>query len=227
MKIKIYQSFFESNQYAVLDNAFIPYNNLANENPDAREYPLILDLYSKNKDYDGYWGMVSWLFRYKTKLTGDPTGLTGERFIEMINENPGYDVYHFNPFPQIPKSYKNPFTHADEFHHPGMISYIDGLVSELGYKNFNTREVNFLPEHFIYCSYYIGNSKFWERWIVFLQTCMFVSEKNEELKNYLHGKTSNHNGFTNCYNFPFVMERLVALFAHLNANTIKTIGFTM
>lgn len=219
MNIKIYQSFYDSRQIALLDHAFIPYNNLANENPDAREYPLILDLYSKNRNYDGHWGLLSWKFKNKARLNG-------EEFIEMIDSKPGYDLYHFNPFPYISHAYANPFIHADEFHHIGMASYIDDLMLEMGYKDFKVREENFLPEHFIYCSFYIGNSFFWERWISFLQTCVYVSEKNEHLRNYLHGRTSNHDNIPNFYNFSFVIERLVGLFAHLNARTIKTIGFT-
>lgn len=223
MKIKIYQSFYDSKQYALLDKAFIPYSNLKNENPEIHEYPFLLDLYSKNKNYDGYWGMVSWIFGAKAALTSD---LNGEKFIEMISQNPGYDVYHFNPFPHIQQHYINPFTHAEDYHHPGMTEYIDNLLTELGYENLNIRETKFLPEHFIYCSYYIGNSKFWERWIEFLQTCIYISEKNEKLNNYLHGYTSIHNGKPNTYNFSFVIERFVALFAHLNPSTIKVKGFS-
>lgn len=217
--MKIYQSFYKPEQVASLDTDFIPYNNLKNEKPLLREYPFLLDLYDKNRNYDGYWGIVSPLFGFKTKTTG-------ARFKELILSNPGYDVYHFNAYPQMEFLYLNPFMQADEYHHRGMANYINKLVQALGYQNFDVTETRFATEHFIYCSYYVGNSKFWDRWIPFLQACIYTSENNPELNAYLYGYSSIHDGRTDISNFSFVIERLVGLFAHLNSNLIRVKCFT-
>lgn len=208
--MRIYQAFFKPSQVASLDKEFIPYNNLKNEEPLLHEYPLLLDLYDKNQGYDGYWGMVSAKFKEKT-------GIDGQTAKNLINHNPGYDVYHYNPFPKQAQAYINPFVQADHYYHPGMVDYVNKLLIELGY-DLDIKYIKIDADHFMYCSYYVGNFKFWSRWIPFLQTCIFVSNKEPDLKNYLYGYTSKHGDSENFFNFPFVVERLVSLFVHLNSD---------
>jgi hypothetical protein len=215
--IKIYQSYFEPEQYAMLDPAFIPYDNIKNVNPLLREYPLLLDLYERNRQYDGYWGMVSRLFYQKTAMTGAD-------FIERINAAPGYDVYHVNAFPHIINSYPNPFVQGEVEAHPGMLQYTNRLMRKLGYEGFSINTERFKPQNFVHCSYYVGNQHFWERWITFAKTCVYVSENDEELSNYLYGATSSHEDKVMFANFSFVMERLVTLFLHITPQ-IKANGF--
>jgi len=219
MNLKIYQSFFKPEQYALLDKAFIPYENLENKMPWQREYPLILDLYEKNKSYVGYWGLMSCKFSMKT-------GISGEQFKSLIRNNPGYDVYHFNPYPQVYREFINPFTQGDFYHHVGIADYTNKLMHTLGYADFNIRNERFATEHFVFCSYYIGNSSFWNRWIVFLTTCVHVSRNNPELNAYLINSNSIHDNVIGVPNFPFVIERLVGLFLHLSADVFKTKCFT-
>lgn len=219
MNIEIYQAFYEPIQFALLDKAFIPYNNLENKTPWQYEYPLILDLYDKNKSYDGYWGLMSWKFSMKT-------GVSGEQFKTLIRNNPGYDVYHFNCFPKHPSYYLNPIMQGDAYYHQGIADYINELMKTLGYINFDIKQIKFSPEHFVFCSYYVGNSTFWNRWIVFLKTCVEVSLSNSNLNLYLSGNNSIHNETQNVPNFPFIVERLVGLFLYLHKEIISTKGFT-
>ena len=216
MNLKIYQSFFKPEQYALLDSAFIPYENLENKMPWQYEYPLILDLYEKNKSYYGYWGLMSWKFSIKT-------GISGEQFKSLIRNNPGYDLYHFNWFPTI---HLNPIMQGDEYNHQGIADYFNELIKTLGYVNIDIKQTKFSPEHFVFSSYYVGNSIFWDRWIVFLKTCIKVSLNNSNLNSYLNGSNSIHDGIQNVANFPFIVERLVGLFLHLHKETILTKGFT-
>jgi hypothetical protein len=213
MNIKISQAFYKPEQFAMLQHAFIPYNNIKNEQPLLREYPFILDLYKKNRNFDGYWGLVSWAFTFKTKLTG-------EQALEMIHSNPGYDLYHFNSFTEMTVNYVNPFTQADEFHHKGMLEFINGILTRLGYTG-DIAEVRFAPEQFIYCSHYIGNQYFWDRWHAFLTTCIEVAESDPKLNEYLHAYLSIHDNKSEITNFSFVVERLVSLFVHIHSSTLK------
>ena len=215
MNLKVYQSFYQPHQFAFLDKKLIPYNNTANKNPELREYPIILDLYSKNKNYDGYWGVLSCRFSEKCKITGT-------QFMDMIRENPGYDVYHFNPvFNEVTQSL-NPFINGDT-HHPGMVKFVNRLMHIMGYRVDMAQE-RFDTDHFIYCSFYIGNNRFWEQWMAFLETSMSIANNDPGLNNYLYHTFSIHKG-QQMINFSFVVERLVNLFLFLYKNEYKVKGF--
>lgn len=215
MKIKIYQSFFKPEQISLLEKNFIPYNNLENKNSALHEYPILLDLYSKNRNFDGYWGMMSWRFKEKT-------GLTGDKFLRLINDSPGYDVYHVNPFFEVTTKYSNPFTQG-EVHHPGMINFINSLLKQMGY-NLDITKENFNKENFIFCSYYVGNHRFWEKWMVFQEIVMTIANKDMAMKGYLFNSYTINRDHP-LINFPFVFERLVNLFLYLYNEEYKIKGF--
>ena len=215
MKIKIYQSFYKPEQFASLDKAFIPYNNLKNLNPQLSEYPLIIDLYSKNFNYDGYWGMMSWRFNEKTNISGS-------KFIDLISANPGYDVYHYNPFHGAKLSYNNPFTHGED-HHPGMVNFINRLLLLMGY-NIDIKLENFAEDHFVFCSYYVGNQRFWENWMSFQDSAMTIANNDQQLNTYLYHTLTNYRD-KSIINFSFVIERLVNLFLHLYSKQFLVKGF--
>ncbi len=218
MNLKVYQSFFRPEHVALLEKSFIPYNNLKNTNPELSEYPLILDLYSKNRNFDGYWGMMSWRFREKTNTSGD-------EFIKMIRHSHRYmfhDAYHYNPFYEQSIKFVNPFVQGEQ-HHPGMINFTNRLLSLMSYKIDITNEV-FDKDHFVYCSYYVGNQRFWEHWMAFLDATMSIANSDQELNIFLY-HTYSGNRSVNTINFSFVMERLVGLFLHLHKDQYKTKGF--
>ena len=214
MNIKIYQAFYKPEQVTGLQAAFIPYNNIKNEQPMLREYPFILDLYEKHRHFNGYWGLVSWMFIHKTNLTSDEA-------LSLITDNPGYDVYHFNAYTDIALYHANPFSHGDMNYHPGMIQFMNRLLNKLGYPGVDLQHVKFKDNQFIYCSYYVGNQTFWDRWVPFMTTCVQVAESDPELNEYLHGYTSTHYGKTDISNFSFVIERLVSLFAYMYEDSIS------
>jgi hypothetical protein len=215
MNIKIYQAFYKPEHVAGLQAAFIPYNNIKNEQPMLREYPFLLDLYEKHRHFDGHWGLVSWLFLHKTNLTSAAA-------ISLITDNPGYDVYHFNPYTDIATHFANPFAHGEYAgYHRGMVPFMNKLLDKIGYPDVDLGHVRFKSHQFIWCSYYIGNENFWDRWIPFLSTCIQVAESDPELNEYLHGYTSVHNGKNDVSNFSFVAERLAGLFAYMYEDSLK------
>jgi hypothetical protein len=215
MNIKIYQAFYKPEHLAGLQSAFIPYNNIKNEQPMLREYPFLLDLYEKHRHFEGYWGLVSWQFPYKTNLTSDAA-------ISLIAGNPGYDVYHFNAYPGISRAFANPFAHGElEGFHTGIVPFMNQLLSKLGYPGVDMKHVKFETHQFVWCSYYIGNQRFWDRWIPFVKTCVEVAESDPELNEYLHGYTSIHHGKSDISNFSFVVERLAGLFLYMYEDFFK------
>lgn len=204
--LKIYQSFFNSKEYRHLDKAFIPFNNLENAQPELREYPLLKKLYEKNINFNGHWGMLSWRWKQKTNIDG-------KKLIAWIEENPSYDVYMINPNSYIPELHRNSIVQGEP-DHPGIIEFTNELLNNLGY-NFNIEHVDFPLNIFSTCHFYIGNPKFWDKWIAFMDLVVDLAKKNEKIHKYLYVDKTLYQG-NQLINFCFAMERLVSLFLYLN-----------
>ncbi len=228
--MKIYQCYFSNDQLGLLDPSFIPYDNTTNERPELREYPILKGLYEKEKP--GHWGMVSWRWKEKTHLDG-------KEYIKWIESNPGYDVYHFNPFMDSVALQMNPMTEGDR-HHPGMRSYFDCLVNNLTevfgqefkyyhpdpgtYHDNNAGHHPFPINLFMYTSSYIGNKKFWDSWISFADACIEISSSVPELRKFMYEKPAHYGGQT-LPHFSFIIERLVGLFLYTKGRNLRVLNF--
>ena len=207
MDIKIYQTYFREDQADILDPAFIPFENLKNENPELRELPLLKKLHEQNKTFDGYWGMVSWRWKEKTKLDG-------QTYIDWITENPGHDVYHVNHFPELPAVNLNSLTQGEK-HIKGLLPYFERLVDLLGKKSEVNVHSKFPAELFICSHHYVGNKVFWDDLMSFMDHCLKISAEDDILNNFLFNRRSAHRHET-IINYSFAVERLPVLFLHLN-----------
>lgn len=218
MKIKIHQVFYEENQKQLLDNSFIPLDNIKSKLNDEMEYPLLLSLFEENKDFDGYWGMVSFRWREKVERTGDS-------FIQWMRNNPGYNVYFPDTHPaQLILSNKevpNIFAHGEKCH-PGMIDYFNRLCSILGHEIDFTQE--FPSEYMIFAHYYFGNKKFWNAWIPFLNNCIEISKNDSQLYKFMYETKSKHRNYE-VKNFCFVVERLAPLFLYTHKNEFNVLRY--
>lgn len=215
MRLRIYQTFFDSTHYRILDKAFIPFNNIDNPQPELREYPLLKQLHDKNINFDGHWGMLSW--RWKEK-----TAIPGKELIQWIQENYWYDVYIINPYPHIPEFHRNSINQG-ESDHKGLIRFTNKLLKHLGY-NFDIRDADFPLNIISTCHFYIGNQKFWNQWMSFMDTTIAIAKKDKYMHDYLYVKTSLYHG-KELINFCFAMERLVSLFLYLNMKEYKVLHY--
>lgn len=215
MRVKIYQGFFDPKQYRHLDKAFIPFSNIENEKPDWHEYPLLKKLHEKNINYTGYWGLVSWRWKEKTKMDG-------KDYISWIKSNPGYDVYLINPFPHVVESYNNSMCQG-ETDHPGITNCADRFLKHLGY-DFTMECVTYPLNIFSTCHYYVGKAKFWDKWIAFLDLAIEVASRDQEMYDWLFVKTCTYRD-KQLINFPFFIERLVSLFLYLNSSEYKVLHY--
>lgn len=213
--IKIYQCYYQKEQVGFLDPAFIPFDNLANENPELLEYALHKKLYALTPKED-YWGMVSWRWKEKTG------GLSGQVFRDWILAHPGYDVYHFNPYLGIVGKYDNCF-HEGDMQHPGMMNYITRFL-QLCQIDLDIRNLKYPIEYFTYANYYIGNHKFWSGWISFIDFVVEKSKQDEQLNKYLFLDKTRHRD-REMSNFLFVFERILSLFLYLNRDQYKVLCY--
>ena len=124
MNLKIYQAYYDEAQLPNLDPVFLPFDNTNNSTPHLREYPMWQKLYEEHKDTDAHWGLMSWRWLQKTNLPP-------AQFRDWILANPGYDVYHIDPFPDLPNQYMNIWTQGDVWC-PGMNDFCNRLFPKLG-----------------------------------------------------------------------------------------------
>lgn len=220
MRIKIYQNYFLQEQLGNLDPAFVPFDNTSNKEPQLREYPIIRSLYdSQPKDPDHYWGLMSWKFTEKTRLTG-------QQFVDWIASNAGYDMYFVHPLVALENigRYRNPFAEAEQ-NNPGISAFIDAVMMDiLKIQTSEIRTISYHPKHFSYCSFYVGNSTFWDAWIAFADNIISEVKKVPKLNNFLFESTISHHELgkkVRLINFSFVMERLINLFTYLHSHEIK------
>lgn len=201
MNLFLYQSYYSKDQLSKLNSAFIPYDNLNNPKPLLREYPLWKNLYETHKGTDDHWGLLSWRWLEKTHL--EP-----EVFRDWILNNPGYDVYHIDPFLDVSVEHINIWTQGDRWH-PGMINFCNKLFPKLGITT-KVEDLVYHPEDFATCNYFVGNETFWKSFISFLDECLNIIASDEELNHYMYDKKISYNE-NMVPSFPFVNERLFSL----------------
>jgi hypothetical protein len=205
MTIRIYQCYYDDSQIPQLSPSFIPYDNTSNEFSEYREYVLWRRLYRKHIGTDDYWGIVSWRWPEKTRIEG-------QVFKNWILDNPGYDVYFFDPSLET-IGHRNLGLQGDQWH-PGIVDYCNRLLHKLNIK-IDMRNVDYKAKHFAASSFFIGNSKFWYNYMTFLDECITTSRFDIELNEYLFEVRNQYNG-ASIPNFCFVIERMFSLFYYLN-----------
>lgn len=206
--LHIYQSFHDEEGKNNLDSEFIPFDNMNNLTPHLREYPMLKKLFHKHRDTDAYWGMVSWRWRQKTQLNP-------QEFIDWINDNPGYDVYHIDPNLEVMAQYPNLWVQGERWH-PGMLRFGNKLLPKLGI-DIKLEEYMYRAEDFATTSFYVGNDKFWKEWYLFLDYALALCGQDEELHSYLYKEGQLYNGHWVPY-FIFAVERLQSIFYIYNRN---------
>lgn len=206
MNLFIYQTYYEESQKEKLDVNFIPFNNIKNKNPELREYPLWKSLYLKHRNTDAYWGLLSWRWFEKTHLDS-------KEFKSWILNNPGYDVYHIDPFLDIALNYKNIFIQGERWR-PGILSCCNLLFPKLGI-NMKAEDIEYKPDDFATCNYFIGNSIFWENYILFLDKVIEISKEDLEIKKCMFEDKQPYNGIA-IPNFCFIVERLFSLYCYID-----------
>lgn len=215
MKLNIYQCYYDNTQLGFLSpNEFIPYNNSGDKLFMYREYVLWQRFYRKHLKDESHWGVVSWRWNQKT-------GLDAKEFVEWIQNNPGYDMYFYDPSLET-IVHKNLWIQGEPWH-PGMINYANRLLEKLNY-NLKIEDVDYKSKHFACSSFFIGNNKFWTDYLNFVNEVITLSLFDEELKRYMFDTNKEYNGVQIPF-FCFVIERLFSLYYFLNEDKCNFLKF--
>lgn len=211
MKIGIYQIYYDKVQLEKLSPAFLPYDNTKNDNREWAEYHIFEKEFSKKtwKKFS-YSGFISWKFLQKSQITG-------ERFLEFMQRNPGADVYFINPFPMEEILFRNVW-HQGEFYHKGILAFAQRLMTRLGH-DADLSAWSQEPATFAFCNYWAGNPKFWKGYMEFTGSFarMLRTGLSEEDKAFLHSLASKTNNFSY---IAFFMERLFSTYLWLAGKDI-------
>lgn len=213
--MKIFQIHYKDEQKSKLEKSFIPYFNYSETGKKWFEYFVFLDEYKNKKNWDNELvGFLSWKFGMKT-------GINGDEFINFINSNPGHDVYFINPFYIESLMYKSQWEGA-EYHHPGILELTEYIFDKLGYDKKVLYEVQDLDKQ-LYANYWVGNEKFWNKYINYTKPIYEFIETNKE--KWFQDKIMNRadNEIDAPY-IPFIMERLFSLIL-LSDSNIKSASF--
>jgi len=199
--IKIYQSYYLEKQIKTLDGHFIPYDVSNNPHPEFRETPVLIDLYNLGYHKDSnYTGFFSHKFNQKSKLSG-------KVFLDFIRNNPGYDLYILNPFPQIAYQAFNVWEQGEAFH-TGIAELADTLFKHSGLKYRTETTGRNKRDTLSYSNYWAGNNKFWNFYIPLLQDLYNTIQDMPFHLKVKYTKDTYHS--EPCVMAPFIFERILS-----------------
>jgi hypothetical protein len=215
---KVFQIYFKNELAAHCDPLFTPLDNTDNPRPELREW----DVWNRNHEAVleqnlDYWGYVSWKFKEKTNLTG-------QQVFDFINNNPGHDVYLFNPCILNEAVFVNSWEQGD-LHHQGISTIGQKFLSKVGYGEQDLRSIMLDRNRTVFANYVVGNQKFWTRFMEFSRKIFIEAEKDVEFKDEVFGLgRSNYAHDQSLPNFTFLIERLIPTFLELEE--FDSIGFS-
>ena len=214
MQFKIFQAYYKEEHKQFLDKEFEPLDNTANTFGDYREYPLFLEIYNKAQEQNlDVWGYVSW--KWKDKLYN----LQAKDLIDHITDNPGYDVYFWNPYPNHAVAALNVWEQGQSVH-PNLIRIMEYIFPTIGiHTNWLYQPMH--PDVMYFGLYCAGNHKFWDG---FLQLAKKYKDCVDNLPTQiklLHNQGAGYPPFPDLWYFPFVHERLLSTYLTINYSNLK------
>lgn len=216
-RIEIFQIYFKPELLEHVDPAFTPMDNTDNPAPELREWD------KWNREHEAilkkdltHWGYVSWKFKEKTNLTG-------EHALKWIKDNPGYDVYLFNPCIVNEAMFANNWEQGD-LYHPNISAIGNKFLSKLGHTDVDVKSMVLDRNKTVYANYVVGSRDFWERFMEFSRKLFVFADSDPVFKDEVFGAgKSNYAHDKSLPNFTFLIERLIPTFIELEG--FKSIGF--
>jgi hypothetical protein len=153
-------------------------------------------------------------------------GITAEQAFAHINDNPGYDVYLFNPAIINEAVFENSWEQGDMYH-KGISDIGNQFLSKLGYEDYNVRDVLLDRTRTVFANYIVGNRKFWEKFMAFSRQLFTEGEKDPAFHHLVFGEgLSNYAHDKSLPNFTFLIERLIPTFLDLEQMSVCPYRYT-
>jgi hypothetical protein len=207
--MKIFQAYYKEDQKSLLDTEFTPFDNTANPVVNLHEYYIYTKIYEEaQKTNEDLWGHFSWKWRSRIP------GVTAQQIVDIINLDLSYHVYTFNPYPQEIIKYWNVWEHGQHCH-PMILELAEKIFKDMGLDPLLLQKPQAM-DHYIVANYFVGNKKFWDGLLLFLQKFIetmdkFEGEWLEKLNtsaDYRTNMSLNYKGF--------LCERMIGIYMMLN-----------
>ena len=220
-QLRIFQIYYQPEQREQLEPTFEPYNNEGDRSP-LLEFNVFQKL-AKSELVQGadLWGALSWKFAQKTELSGASLRQT-------IADNPGYDVYYCNPYPELESQYHNLWLQG-EVSHPDFLTLCQAFFEAA---DLDPAAINaFTPsQHFAASNYFVASPKFWRSYIEFVTSTIAKAEARlpDSAKDMLYSPSADRIGaHAGASYLPFIVERLFGLFLAEQGKTFKAFKYPL
>jgi hypothetical protein len=218
MKFKIYQAYYDKKQLSSLDPEFEPLDNTKNFFPEQREYPILFKCAQRGTD-EGLdaWGYISW--RRHEKMPK----INGQFLIDLVNNNPGYDVYTFNPHAAESVLCVNVWEQGQKCH-PHLIPIMTEMFPLLDIDPGIIYQLA-PPDTMFFAQYIVAKKKFWQEYLRFLKKYVDnISNLSYDILQK-HNSSANYQPDLKLWHFPFIIERLMPTFVLLNRDRYKVFNW--
>lgn len=203
-EVRVFQIHYRPAHAAVLDPAFLPYDNAGTTDPYF-EFSVFKRLHASPSTQNArLWGAFSWKF-------GQKTGITGEQLLQTIAQHPGRDVYFCNHLPEIEALFQNLWMHG-QTRHPGLIELAQAIFEKAGLDPDVCLQVE--PNTtFATANFFVATPAFWAAYLAFVEDIMLPALADPELRPRILSDRADpkaiHMGATY---LPFIIERLFGMF---------------
>lgn len=214
-KIRVFQIYYEDWQEALLDPAFIPFNN-AGVQMETMEFDVFERLaHSPYVEGAALWGGLSW--RYAEK-----TGMSGAGLIKLIETSPPADVYYCNPHVHNEALFHNMWVQG-ETAHPQFLELSAALFSAAALDVQALRAISASSE-WSAANYFVGSPVFWRSYLAFIRKTLALADAHmtEEMRILLYSSIADNKGLHNGASYvPFIVERLFPIFMKTEGKTLR------
>jgi hypothetical protein len=213
MRFKIYQAYYNKQQMSLLDPEFEPLDNTLNPFPEQREYPVLLECHrrAQQEGLDA-WGYFSW--RWREKLSG----LTGRDILNLVKNNPNYDVYVFNPQAEFSVACVNVWEHG-QYYHPKLMSIMKRVYPMMGLDNELYQLAH--PNTMFFSQYCLATCEFWQGYFQFLDKYIKSLDLLDPETLSQHNSSAEYARDFGLGYFPFILERLLPSYLSLTRSRYK------
>jgi hypothetical protein len=220
--VLIFQNVYDDCVISQLDPSFLPVEGRRNARTETREIGLFLRMFHRGLYRCApLTGILSPSFNEKAKITGN-------QLLDFIRQNPGYNVYIINPFPQNAYFSYNVWCHG-ELCHPGLFALSEFLFERAGYDTKHMYDSRDSHATLLYSSFWVGDQHFWHSYMAFITHLMATLEA---MSKTLLGRYYSITEYRDWQSseilqvsyLPFIFERTFSTFLHMKRD-IRAIAY--
>lgn len=209
MNINLYQTWYDENSYPTSNSELLPFDCRQTPEFYKREVAHLIRLYEeviKNSEPESYFALLSPKFSDKCQISI-------KQVKDFISQNPGFDIYLFNPYPMMVYQNLNVWLQGEN-KHEGLID-LSQFLFDKAELNFNISEKHRNSvENTVYCNYWVASKAFFDDYIPVIKKLDSIIESmppSDKDKFFACTSYTTHACF-----YPFIFERVICSFLLMN-----------